>query len=318
MSSGFRSGLRRAIGRFKTNVVIGTTHPDVSLADAREKAENPARAGRAEQIRVFEQGRLRLIYETTIRPGKPLVVVFSGVDTQAGRCATSYYGLHWQLDASVVHIHDNFGAHGNYLLQLDTDPEVGWATVNLLRQLMAETGTRPRDLWLVGTSKGATTALCMALMLRAGNCIAAEPQILLGDFFYPDNRDWSAQEDLRAMAYAMMGRVDAEDKTVLNAIVPTLLRRWLPQYKGKALVIFGKGTGYYSQHIVHLDDALKRVQADAAAVAKTLRVTLREEPFSRHIDVVPVFLDILFKHFGTHTAEPEATPVPKATPKEQP
>ena len=314
MSSGFRQNLRRVFGRLKNNVVVGASTPDATLAQAREKAETPAKGRRAEEIRVFEQGQLRLVYEMTIRPGKPLVVVFSGVDTHAGRCATSYYGLHWQLDASVVHIHDNFGAHGNYLLQLNQDPEVGWATVNLLRQIMAETGTRPRDLWLVGTSKGATTALCMALMLRGRNCIAAEPQILLGDFFYPENRDWNALEELRSLAYAMMGRVDVEDKTTLNAIVPTLMRRWLPKYKGKALVVFGRGTGYYQQHIVHLDNALKQVQSTAPEIAQGLRVTLREEPFKKHIDVVPVFLDILFKHFGTQPIDQPSADA--ATPEE--
>lgn len=303
MSSVFKSGLHRLFRVLKNNVTIGSATPDPSLASERDKAENPTKGRHAEQVRVFQQGRVRLIYETTIREGKPLVVVFSGVDTQPGRCGTSYYGLHWQLDASVVHIHDHFGAHGNYLLQIDKDPEVGWATVNLLRQLMTETGTRPRDLWLVGTSKGATTALCMALMLRAGNCIAAEPQILLGDFFYPDNRDWTVQEDLRGMAYAMMGRVDAEDKAALNAIVPTLIRRWLSQYKGRALIVFGKGTGYYQQHIVQLDDAFKQLQKDDPEGGKAVRLTLREEPFNRHIDVVPVFLDILFKHFGTRPSE---------------
>tara|TARA_R110001599_G_C12215324_1_gene656897 strand:- start:509 stop:1474 length:966 start_codon:yes stop_codon:yes gene_type:complete len=308
MSLGFKSGLRRLLGRPKDNVVTGTSEPDAALEVLREEAENPVQGRRAEQIRVFEQGRLRLIYETTIRAGKPLVVVFSGVDTHAGRCATSYYGLHWQLDASVVHIHDNFGAHGNYLLQLDKDPTVGWATVKLLRQLMSETGTTPRDLWLVGTSKGATTALCMALMLRAGNCIAAEPQILLGDFFYPDDRDWSVHEELRGLAYAMTGRVNIEDKPALNAIVPTLLRRWLLQYKGKMLVVFGKGTGYYQQHIIHLDNAIKQIQRNAPGKAKDLRVTLRKEPFNRHIDVVPVFLDMLFKQFGILDPDPSIDP----------
>lgn len=311
MLSGFKPRLKRLLTREEQNVVTGDARPKPELAQHRAKAE-PKAPRRAEEIRVFEQGRIRLIYEITHRPGRPMVVVFPGVDTQAARCGTSYYGLQWQLDATVVHIHDNFGAHGNYLLQTAGEPEVRWAVAALLRQLMAETGTKPKDLWLTGTSKGATTALCIALLLKFGNCIAGEPQILLGDFLFPENRDWRQLEDLRSIVYAMTGRVDIEDKPALNNLVPSILRNRLHEYRGKALVIFGKQTGYYDQHIIEIDRALRQLKQKDPKARRQVRVTLREEPFRKHIDVVPVYLDVMYRHFGTLDGTVQSVAAPKA------
>ena len=62
-----------------------------------------------------------LIYSIKIRKNKPLVVMFSGVDSVAGSHRLSYYGLREEIDASVLHIGDYIGAHGSYLLRIAGD-----------------------------------------------------------------------------------------------------------------------------------------------------------------------------------------------------
>ncbi|MFT6533889.1 MAG: hypothetical protein ACJASC_003455, partial [Limimaricola cinnabarinus] len=88
------------------------------------------------EVGAFKHGLHLLNWEATFRPGRPLVVVFSGVDTVPTRCKTSYYGLHAHLDASVAHIHGNFGAHGNYLLRRGGDDRIQEAVLALLRMLI--------------------------------------------------------------------------------------------------------------------------------------------------------------------------------------
>lgn len=90
------------------------------------------------EVRVDKSGSQYINYELTERPGKPLVFVFSGVDTVPGRCRTSYYGFHNTLDASVVHIADSFGAFGCYFLAIARDESINQAFYALIRKIREE------------------------------------------------------------------------------------------------------------------------------------------------------------------------------------
>lgn len=133
-----------------------------------------------------------LIYSLKKRPVETLTFIFSGVDATSGFCRMSYYGLREQLNSNVVHIMDNYGAHGCYLLSIAGDRQVRNAVVSLIRSLQTELGISNDKTYFVGTSKGATTAIAYALMVGGGVVVAGEPQIMLGDFIF--NKNWMELE----------------------------------------------------------------------------------------------------------------------------
>lgn len=250
------------------------------------------------EVGAFKHGLHLLNWEATFRPGRPLVVVFSGVDTVPTRCKTSYYGLHAHLDASVAHIHDNFGAHGNYLLCRGGDDRIQEAVLALLRMLISRAGVTPRETHLVGTSKGATTALCYALLLGDNcRCIAGEPQIRLGDFLLPQHRQ--GPEDLRSIAYAMTGRVDPAAHEELNALLPQILTPRIAPFGGQIELFYGDRTGYWPWHISHFDALISSVEARRPDRPIRRRIQIVKERYQRHNDTIPLFKARIEARFGT-------------------
>lgn len=218
---------------------------------------------------------------------KSLVIVFSGVDATSSFCRMSYYGLREQLNANVVHIMDNFGAHGCYLLSISGDEQIRNAVISLIRSLQHEMGIGNPETYLVGTSKGATSAIAYGLMIGGGNVIAGEPQVRLGDFIY--NPKWPELEQWRSLAYAMLGRVREDDRAHLNDCIESIAKRYGPRFSGSMSIHYGK-TGYWENHISYLCDI-----ARSAGFAERLRCF--EHAFFEHNDVVPVFTETLVDLF---------------------
>lgn len=224
---------------------------------------------------------------------KVLVIIFSGVDATPSFCRMSYYGLREELNANVIHIMDNFGAHGCYLLSIAGDQQVRNAVIGLIRQLQSEIGAGNRDTYLVGTSKGGTTALAYALMIGGGTVIAGEPQIRLGDFIY--NARWRDLEQWRSLAYAMLGRVNEDDRHRLNEYLFEIVNKYGSRFSGKMIIHYGK-TGYWENHIVHFRDLLAQIGIGE-------RIICVGHDFSEHNEVVPVFTSQLTEFFPLDSAD---------------
>ncbi|OZO45854.1 hypothetical protein CGU37_27120, partial [Pseudomonas fluorescens] len=99
----------------------------------------------------------------------------------------------------MLHILDNFGAHGCYYMRLNGSDDIAKAYSALIKSVMAQCHVTLEQTWFCGTSKGATAALYHALELGGGNCILGEPQIHIGDFLFDDAGPKS--ESARAIAY---------------------------------------------------------------------------------------------------------------------
>lgn len=233
--------------------------------------------------RVYKFKNRYIVYSIKKRSGAPLVFVFSGVDSTSSFCRMSYYGLRDELLANVVHVMDNFGAHGCYLLSIASDEQVRNALVSLIRDLQSECGVSNDNTFFVGTSKGATTAIAYALMVGGGNVIAGEPQILLGDFIF--NSKWKDLEQWRSLAYSMLGRVCEDDRLLLNEFIPRIAQRYGSRFLGRIKILYGE-TGYWERHVKHFD-----VLANGNGFSD--RVAYSRHGFTSHGDVVPVFINQL-------------------------
>jgi len=222
-----------------------------------------------------------------------LVIVFSGIDATSSFCRMSYYGLREELNANIIHIMDNFGAHGCYLLSISGDQQIRNAVIGLIRSLQSEMGVENKDTYLVGTSKGATTAIAYGLMIGGGTIIAGEPQIRLGDFIY--NPKWHNIEQWRSLAYTMLGRVNEDDRYCLNEYVSEIANKYASRFCGKIIIHHGK-TGYYQNHIIHFQDLLIFLGVGEKLVCV-------EHDFEEHNDVVPMFTSSLKKLFPIESSD---------------
>lgn len=217
-----------------------------------------------------------------------LAIVFSGVDATAATCRMSYFALGATLNATVVHIMDNFGAHGCYLLSIAGDQQIRNAVISLIRELQSEFACTQQATYFLGTSKGATSAIAYSLMTNGGEVVCGEPQIMLGDFIYSAN--WQGLEQWRSLAYAMLGRVNTDDRNILNEVILDIVRRYGPRYSGEMQIHVGN-TGYLENHIRHLISA-----ADGIGLSQRIRV--EQHSFTSHGDVVPVFLESIAARFA--------------------
>ncbi len=220
-----------------------------------------------------------IIYSKRKKQSNKLAIIFSGVDATSSFCRMSHYGLGDELEANCVHIMDNFGAHGCYLLSISGDVQIRNAVLQLIKELQEDLKVTLDDLYLVGTSKGGSTAIAYALMLGGGNVIAGEPQILLGNFIY--NKDWRELEQWRSLAYAMTGRVNEEDKTELNNQIPQIAERYGGRFEGSMEIHYGN-TGYWENHLQFFSEIVKTFR-------KPEKIMFVPHDFRSHNDVIPIF-----------------------------
>jgi hypothetical protein len=233
------------------------------------------------QDRVYKFKNRYLIYAVHERKeSQKICFVFSGVDATAATCRTSYFGLGKTIsEATVVHIMDNYGAHGCYLLNIAGDAQIRNGVIELIRFLQKEYGCTNEETYLIGTSKGATIAIAYALFIGGGHVICGEPQIMLGDFIY--NRYWENLEQWRSLAYAITGRVNPNDKDFLNTLLHNIIIQYGSRFKGQISIHYG-ATGYWEHHISYFLEWAK--QNDFSE-----RLELVNHNFEHHEEVVPVF-----------------------------
>ncbi|MDD2369648.1 MAG: hypothetical protein PHQ90_10125 [Sulfuricurvum sp.] len=234
---------------------------------------------------VYKFKSIYLNYSLSLQKNKPLVIVFSGVDSVPGRCITSYYNYQYTLDASVLHIVDNFGAHGNYLLSIARDFTIREAVCGLIKEIQVKANSNIDNTYFIGTSKGASSALCYSLILGGGTCIIGEPQILIGDFLY--HEQWLTSLDSQSIAYVMCGSINELEKSYLNEMIDDIFIQYGAEYKGKIFVHYGKSTGYYWRHIRHIDGMVKKANMDCSLLQ------LIEHNISNHNDIIPIFQNLI-------------------------
>ncbi|GGC10716.1 DUF6270 domain-containing protein [Cellulomonas carbonis] len=243
--------------------------------------------------RVYNYKGRHIVHSVHPRPSsRRLIIVFSGVDATPGTTRMSYFGMGRSLDATVVHIKDGFGSHGSYLLAVANDRQVRNAVLSLIRELQGEFDVPTERTFMIGTSKGGATAIAYALMLGGGHVLAGEPQVMIGDFVFGDAVGTEGlTEWQRSLAYAMLGRVDADDRDVLNSMIPEVVERYGPRFRGSIEVLVGN-TGYLERHIGPLVDGL-------GSCGRADQISLTRFGFTEHNDVVPVFVARAQAFFGS-------------------
>ncbi|RAR42393.1 hypothetical protein [Paenibacillus sp. MDMC362] len=235
---------------------------------------------------VFKFKNRYIIYSLKKKDSNKLFIVFSGLDSTPGFTRMSYYGLRDTLDGNVLHIKDNFGAHGCYLLNISGDNQIRNVVLALIREALLQLNISKENLYLVGTSKGGTTALAFGMMLGFGNIIAGEPQIKIGDFLF--GKGWETAEYFKSIAYAMLGRIKDEDREPLNNKFEEIIKQYGSRFKGNVEILTGLNTLYLENHINYfIKYAKENGIKDSAISIKTLDIDKHDdivEPFLRKLD----------------------------------
>jgi hypothetical protein len=161
--------------------------------------------------------------------------------------------------------------------------------VTLIRRLQEEFECTEKQTYFLGTSKGATTAIAYAFMTAGENVLRGEPQNLLGDFIYQDR--WQELEQFRSLAHTMMGRVDLCDRPLLNRVVLDIAQRYGPSFKGEITIHVGD-TFYLEKHVSHLSRISKELCFDS-------KIHIKSHEFTKHEEVIPVFLDTVAHTINT-------------------
>lgn len=244
--------------------------------------------------RVFLFRGRHIVYTVHARPSsRRLVFVFSGFDATPGTTRMSFFGLGKVLDATVVHIKDGNGTHGCYLLSVSGDEQIRNGVITLIRQMQTEFDCPQDRTWFIGTSKGGTCAIAYGLMTGGGRVISGEPQIAIGHFLFGDEPqpEWA-----RAIAYAMLGRVDPADRVRLDDLVPAIVRRYGSRFRGTISLHIGE-TGYPERHVVPLVAALQEAgRSDCLDVV--------QHAFATHAEVVPPFVDAVRRELTPYIVAP--------------
>ncbi len=231
---------------------------------------------------VYKYKYEHLLFSLRLKPGiSSLTVIFSGVDQKPSRCSMSYYGLREELSTNVLHIKDNFGAHGCYFARVAGDSWIQEAVKALITHVVNILGVSKDQLNLIGTSKGGTEAILSGFNLGFGNVIAGEPQIRLGNYLMA--RGWEDSEVFKSIIYSICGSVRQENKEILNDIFVDRMCELADHFYGKLTLLHGD-TGYYPVHIEPLVTALDRFDVKCDVISYDTK---------NHNDIIPVFLNYI-------------------------
>lgn len=227
--------------------------------------------------------KIYLKYSLKKKKSDKLFVVFSGMtSTEPGVNAMSYYGLRDQLAGNVLHIADSFGNHGCYLLSISGDTEIQEAVIALINKVMVEQNISKENLFLVGTSKGATSAIMFGLRLGFGNIICGDPQIKLGDeFFDIQALTWDS------VAYVMTGRIDPDDRKQLNDLIEEFFSEYGESFEGNMVVLTCQR--YFEMHGKPLIEYIEKYNVKGIDV-KGLEI-------ATHKEIIEPFYYALNKHY---------------------
>lgn len=230
----------------------------------------------------YKFNKIYLNYSFKKKESDKLFVVFSGMTSTApGVNTMSYYGLREQLGGNVLHIADSFGNHGCYLLSISGNTEIQEAVMSLINIAMVERNILKDNLFLVGTSKGATTAISFGLLLGFGNIICGDPQIKLGDeLFNVPAPTWES------VAYVMTGRINPVDRFVLNDMIEGLFKKHGKSFEGSMIVLAGKR--YFDKHCRYLIEYTEKYNVKG--------IDVRELDISTHKEIIEPFYDEMSKY----------------------
>jgi len=238
--------------------------------------------------RTFRRNAVAISYVTnfeTIDLQKPLLVIFPAVNSSPGFCLASYFAFNGNQEFNVIHIIDNYGAHGSYFLTRMASEDMMDVLIDLLRRYVAPIQGSGRDIIFAGTSKGASIALMAAGHFDNVHCVAGEPQIKLGEFLL--DKDGFKNEASRSIAYSIRGTVSVDDREFFNTLILDRITANLPTWSSPVTVLAGATSGYLYWHIEHL---MNEVEKHPGALPY---FQLRIGQYSSHNDVIDAFISAM-------------------------
>lgn len=236
--------------------------------------------------RTFE-GRLKYLYFKQPE-NRALIVLFTGfTDNDKVRKYNYVKGLSRLEGYDRLYVNDNFGFRGSYNLFEHGTREPEMMTKRLIAEIIAKKGYE--SLYFAGSSKGGTCAVYFGLEFGAKAVFAGACQYNLGTYLSKDTR--------RKVFLEMMGReTNEEDATVLNTVMPTILRK----HQGAPTVVhmvYSKKDLTYERQLV---DMLAELERDGYTVIE------KEETYEKHADIGVPFLNYMLNYFTEAQKEAKA------------
>lgn len=219
--------------------------------------------------RVYE-GRVKYMHFK--RGSEELIIVFSGFGGETPRY--NYVSSLLDSPRDLLFIKDSFGYKGSYYLYENRSSMPEKLVSQLINQIVDGGGYK--CLYMLGSSKGGTSAIYYGLKHHANAVFAGACQYLIGSYL-------NVETHIRILEGMMGDNCSQKDVELLDSILPDLIHE---SSGSKTLIhlLYSKQEHTYDEHIIYLIKDLSD--------AKIQFITY-EENFREHGDVFKTFIPLI-------------------------
>ncbi|MCM3399451.1 prolyl oligopeptidase family serine peptidase [Oceanobacillus profundus] len=196
-------------------------------------------------------GRIKYLLQPNEKSDK-LLVVFSGFPLIGKPPVYNYVLTFRNLKCNKLFILDDFGEdyRGTYYLGTNEKWFLTTEITNLISTIKTQLNIKDENITLTGSSKGGFAALYYAFKDTYGCVIAAEPQIMVGNYL-------SAAQHL-GVFNNIMGEYTKEKREALNKVIFNITEQ-RDQYPNKVIIFCGKNNDYYlKKHLIYFTSYLEK------------------------------------------------------------
>lgn len=201
-----------------------------------------------EQVYSGEEN-IKYIYDK-IESSNKLCIVFPAMSLK-NKSTYNYTETLKECNINKLFILDNFDVQGSYMLGKERKFTIESAVNSLIDKIVSENGIKYEDVIMIGSSKGAYTALYYGIKRKVGNIIVGGPQSKIGNFLIDE-------ADHKEVARYISGGIDEECKEYLNKLLYKIIEN-SNNSQSKIRIHVSKNDHHYDGHVKTLIDWLDEV-----------------------------------------------------------
>lgn len=159
--------------------------------------------------------KIKYVFERTEGSNHLIITFSSGAPNKSTNLHPYHYvKLAREFNCNRLFINDNLGKRGTYYLCEKMNFDVSETVCLLIKQICKDNMISYDNVFLLGSCKGGTAAIHIALKLNFGTVFAVLPQFRIGSYIDAYAKD---------VAVDMMGIYGAQEIKVLDEYIPNLL-----------------------------------------------------------------------------------------------
>lgn len=177
-----------------------------------------------------------------------LIVIFQAINTNP---TYNYISTLKDLKVNKLFIKDDYGeddlTHSSYYLGSNKNFNIAEATQKLIKECSENYQINKKNTIFIGSSKGGFSALYHGYKYGPGAIIAGGPQVLLGNYLYPENEDVSPLE--AGIFKSIFGELTEENRDWGNNLIVDSMKSASKPYP-KTYIHVGFWEPHYRNHVI--------------------------------------------------------------------